>query len=124
MTHVAAAGPLLTACEDEPAPSASIQDRHEPGTAGGDVLITGALVFDGERFTGHDSVLVRGGLVAEVGRGLAADVPAFDAGGRVPLPDLIDAHAHRSGSNAHASTSSPPDEAAAQRWAMNPSAAT
>jgi hypothetical protein len=102
----AAATPLLAACErrpDEPdsAPPA-VEDRHDPASVGGDVLITGAVVFDGERFTEHDSVAVRGGLVAEVGRGLTADLPEFDAGGRVLLPGLIDGHTHQSGSNAHA----------------------
>lgn len=98
----AAAVPLLAACGDrtDPGPP-TVEDRHESG-AGGDLLVTNALVFDGERFTEHDSVAVRGGLITEVGSGVAADLPAFDAGGRVLLPGLIDAHAHRSGSNAHA----------------------
>lgn len=104
-TAAAAATPLLTSCGeiDGPPGPPSVQDRHDPDTVGGDVLIANALVFDGERFTGHDSVAVRGGLIAEVGRGLTAeDLPRFDAGGRVLLPGLIDAHAHRSGHNAHA----------------------
>jgi imidazolonepropionase-like amidohydrolase len=55
------------------------------------------VVFDGERFTDHDSVAVRGGFIAEVGRGLSgAGLEPFDCGGRVLLPGLIDAHTHQS----------------------------
>ncbi|MEV3937170.1 amidohydrolase family protein [Glycomyces sp. NPDC049804] len=104
-TTAAAAAPLLASCGeiDGPPRPPSVRDQHDSDTVGGDILIANALVFDGERFTEHDSVAVRGGLIAEVGRGLAAeDLPRFDAAGRVLLPGLIDAHAHRSGHNAHA----------------------
>lgn len=98
-----AAIPLIAACGSPPDPGpAAAEDGHDAGSVGGDLLITGAVVFDGERFTEHDSVIVRGGLVAEIGRGLTADLPPFDAAGRVLLPGLIDAHTHRSGTNAHA----------------------
>jgi imidazolonepropionase-like amidohydrolase len=100
-TAVAASAPLLAACTDAPAPRPP-EDHHDPETSGGDVLVTNALVFDGERFTEHDSVLVREGLIAEVGQNLADDAAIYDCGGRVLLPGLIDAHAHRSGSNASA----------------------
>lgn len=93
---VAAAAPLLASCAEEEPPT--LVDRHDYGSAGGDVLVTDVVVFDGERFTGHDAVAVRGGLIAEVGG--AGDLPVFDGGGRVLIPGLIDAHAHNSGSNA------------------------
>jgi imidazolonepropionase-like amidohydrolase len=102
-TAAAAAAPLLASCGEIEGPvrPSTAMDRHDPDTVGGDALIANALIFNGERFTEHDSVAVRGGLIAEVGSGLATpDLPRFDAEGRVLLPGLIDAHAHRSGQNA------------------------
>jgi imidazolonepropionase-like amidohydrolase len=84
-------------------PLAACTGPAEPelGGIGGDVLLTNAVVFDGERFSDHDSVAVRGGRIAEVGQGLSGDgLDVFDCGGRVLLPGLIDAHTHMSADHA------------------------
>lgn len=61
-----------------------------------DVLFRNARVFDGTRAIDKADVLVRGGKIAEVGKGLAAPegVPVVDAAGKTLLPGLIDAHTH------------------------------
>jgi imidazolonepropionase-like amidohydrolase len=53
-------------------------------------------VFDGERVTGADSVLVQSGIITAVGRGLSAPagVPPYDGQGGTVVPGLIDAHVH------------------------------
>ncbi|WP_161786135.1 CIA30 family protein [Lysobacter antibioticus] len=53
-------------------------------------------VFDGERVLPSATVLVRDGLIAEVGAGLAvpAGVPVVDGNGATVLPGLIDSHVH------------------------------
>jgi imidazolonepropionase-like amidohydrolase len=60
------------------------------------LLFRNARVFDGTAVLQGTDVLVRDGLIAEVGRGLAAPAGAtvIDAAGRTLLPGLIDAHAH------------------------------
>jgi imidazolonepropionase-like amidohydrolase len=63
---------------------------------GGDLIVENAHVFDGERFRGVRNVIVRGGHIVDVGADAAADLPRFDAGGRILLPGLIDAHTHDS----------------------------
>jgi len=59
-------------------------------------MIRGARVFDGVAVTDADSVVVRDGLIAEVGVGLPAPEGAevVDAPGGTLLPGLIDAHSH------------------------------
>ncbi|WP_026923073.1 amidohydrolase family protein [Glycomyces arizonensis] len=80
--------PLTAACEGT---------GSDTSGTGGAALLANAVVFDGERFTEHDSVAIRDGMVAEVGRGLDGEgLEVFDCGGRVLLPGLIDAHAHSS----------------------------
>jgi imidazolonepropionase-like amidohydrolase len=58
------------------------------------VMIRGARVFDGVAVTDADSVVVRDGLIVEVGVGLPAPEGAevVDAPGGTLLPGLIDAH--------------------------------
>lgn len=56
-------------------------------------------VFDGERVLPSATVLVRDGLIAEVGGKvkLPADVPVIDGAGQTLLPGLIDSHVHAFG---------------------------
>lgn len=69
-------------------------DDHDE--AAGDLLIYGARVFDGARLALADSVLVHGGLIGQVGTGLAAPPGArtVDGSGCTLLPGLIDSHVH------------------------------
>jgi dihydroorotase len=61
-----------------------------------DLLITGGTLLDPE--TGAESrsdVLIRGGVIAEVGEGLTAEgVHVLDAGGRYLSPGWMDMHVH------------------------------
>jgi imidazolonepropionase-like amidohydrolase len=62
-------------------------------------VVRDVRLFDGERVTEHRSVLVRDGIIAQVG-GSELAVPAgaqvVDGSGRTLLPGLIDAHIHLS----------------------------
>jgi imidazolonepropionase-like amidohydrolase len=62
-------------------------------------VIRGARVFDGSRDRGIMDVLVRGQLIANVGRALRAPASAtvIDGAGKTLLPGLIDAHVHSYG---------------------------
>lgn len=59
-------------------------------------VIRDVRVFDGVRVLEADSVLVRDGVIADVGSGLAAsaDAELVDGAGGTLLPGLIDAHTH------------------------------
>ncbi len=59
-------------------------------------LIQDVRLFDGERVTERTSVLIRDGLIAEVGPGLAPPRGGAiaDGAGKTLLPGLIDSHAH------------------------------
>lgn len=62
---------------------------------GGGLLLSADHVFDGRRDLGRASVLVRGGRVVAVGRGLAANgARQVDLGDATLLPGLIDLHVH------------------------------
>lgn len=63
---------------------------------GGRFLLRNVRVFDGERVTDADSVLVDGGAIAAVGHGLPAPtgLATHDGAGGTVLPGLIDAHVH------------------------------
>lgn len=63
------------------------------------LLFRNARVFDGERMIEDTDVLVRAGLIAEMGADLAEPVDAtvVDARGGTLLPGLIDAHTHAFG---------------------------
>jgi 5-methylthioadenosine/S-adenosylhomocysteine deaminase len=63
-----------------------------------DLLIQGGDVLLGDRTLARADVLVRDGEIAEVGEGLAADVPVLDAAGTIVAPGLINSHYH-SGEN-------------------------
>jgi imidazolonepropionase-like amidohydrolase len=71
--------------------------RAAPGEGGGSVTIRGARIFDGEAIIDADTVVVEGGLITAVGRGLEAppgsEVHAAGEGAFL-LPGLIDAHGH------------------------------
>lgn len=62
-------------------------------------LFRDARVFDGERVLERHDVLVEGGRIARVGRGLQAPQGAVvvDAAGKTLLPGFIDAHTHSFG---------------------------
>ncbi|HEY8144018.1 MAG TPA: CIA30 family protein [Kofleriaceae bacterium] len=70
-----------------------------PRPAAGAFAVRGARVFDGERAIGVADVLVEGGRIAAVGRGLSipAGVPVIDGRGKTLLPGLIDGHVHAFG---------------------------
>jgi imidazolonepropionase-like amidohydrolase len=65
-------------------------------TGGASFALTDVVVFDGEKVTDADTVVVRDGLITEVGASLSVpeDLPRRDGQGRLLLPGLIDAHAH------------------------------
>jgi imidazolonepropionase-like amidohydrolase len=60
------------------------------------LVIRNVRVFDGTRIILADSVLVRCGVIAEVGMGLSAppDTHIVDGAGGTLLPGLIDSHVH------------------------------
>ncbi|MEM6702814.1 MAG: dihydroorotase [Acidobacteriota bacterium] len=63
----------------------------------GSLLVRGGRLIDPEQdLDGSYDVLIEDGLVAEVGEGVtvAADVPVFEAEGRVVTPGLLDIHVH------------------------------
>ncbi|MGP4805263.1 amidohydrolase family protein [Agrobacterium cavarae] len=56
-----------------------------------DLLITNARPMGGDTA----DILIRDGRIAEIGKGLeAAGLPVEDAGGRIAIPGLVDAHTH------------------------------
>lgn len=61
-----------------------------------EVLIHDVRVFDGTRVLSADAVLVRDGLVAQVGSGLTGEpgMAVVDGAGGTLLPGLIDSHVH------------------------------
>src|SRR5687767_6775975 len=67
-------------------------------------LFRGVRVFDGVRAAEGQDVLVQGGRIARVGRGIAppAGAAVVDGSGRTLLPGLIDAHTHSYGSDGRA----------------------
>src|SRR5690606_30401304 len=70
---------------------------HEPAGSAMPLLFREVRIFDGERLREDaDSVLVRGGRIVEVGRGLASPAGArlIQGEGRTLLPGLIDGHLH------------------------------
>lgn len=79
---------LLVAACAAPAPA---QERM--------TLIRGARVFDGERTLERADVLVRGGVIVEVGGSIAVPAGArvVDGAGHTLVPGLIDAHTHAFG---------------------------
>jgi len=72
-------------------------DRVPSFRTGGDVLITNATLFTASHGTleEHD-LLVQGGRIAAIGRGLPAPdgVRVIDATGRFVIPGIIDCHSH------------------------------
>jgi imidazolonepropionase-like amidohydrolase len=69
--------------------------------AQGAFVVFDVRLFDGERVTEHRSVVVRDGVIADVGGAeleVPADTRAIDGRGRTLMPGLIDAHVHLSDS--------------------------
>jgi len=65
------------------------------GGPAGDYLIRGARIFDGERLLNDSDVLIRDGVILQVGE--VRDVggaTVIDAAGMTLLPGLIDSHVH------------------------------
>lgn len=100
--HTQAAGLLLgallgsgaaVAADSAHAPAAIATKAALPATS---FAIRQVRVFDGERVLPSATVLVRDGLIAEVGAGVAvpAGVPVVDGNGATLLPGLIDSHVH------------------------------
>jgi imidazolonepropionase-like amidohydrolase len=58
------------------------------------MFIEGVRVFDGRTVRGESSVLVRDGLVVDVGGRAGSSVERLDGRGLTLLPGLIDAHTH------------------------------
>ncbi|MGI5238334.1 N-acyl-D-amino-acid deacylase family protein [Dactylosporangium sp. CA-139066] len=59
------------------------------------LLLQGGTVLDGTGAPGVAAdVLIRDGVVAAIGPGLASDGPAFDATGRIVCPGFVDIHTH------------------------------
>jgi imidazolonepropionase-like amidohydrolase len=85
---------LVAACIAAPVPAAD-----EPAAT---LIVRNARLFDGrsaELRSGVDIVIAGNrirAIVPAAGAGAASDVPQIDAGGRVVIPGLIDAHAHPS----------------------------
>lgn len=59
-------------------------------------VVRGVNLFDGDQVRAGQTVVVRDGRIAEVGRGLPVPpgLPVVDGRGRTLLPGLIDAHVH------------------------------
>lgn len=98
-----ALGGLIAACSDgggrsENAGTTSVVPpaRGKPGDGGGTVTVRDVRVFDGERVIDADTLIVEGGLITAVGRGLTppAGSEVHQGGGGFLLPGLIDAHVH------------------------------
>ena len=88
---------LMTACSEPPVPPQVVADPpYEPDS--GSLLLRCGSLIDGLSDTAQPArdVLIRDGLVAEVGSGLDAPggVPVLDLAGHTCLPGLIDMHAH------------------------------
>jgi imidazolonepropionase-like amidohydrolase len=62
-------------------------------------VVRGARVFDGERIVDAETVVVRNGVIADIGHDLpaASGIAAIDGSGQTLLPGLIDAHVHTPG---------------------------
>jgi len=62
-------------------------------------LFRNAQIFDGETLIGEYDLLVEGGIIREIGRGLTplAGAKVVDASGKTLIPGLIDAHTHSLG---------------------------
>lgn len=66
-----------------------------PEPVGDDLLVRGAAAYPPRPDAEPVDVLVRGGWVVEVGRGLEAPgVPVLEAGGLCVIPGLVDVHVH------------------------------
>jgi imidazolonepropionase-like amidohydrolase len=64
--------------------------------SGRPLAIRNVRIFDGSRVLAEDTVIVRNGKIAEIGKRLSlpADAQVIDGDGETLLPGLIDAHTH------------------------------
>jgi imidazolonepropionase-like amidohydrolase len=64
--------------------------------SGSTLVIRNVRIFDGSRVLAEDTVIVRNGKIAEIGKRLSAPAGAqvIDGSGQTLLPGLIDAHTH------------------------------
>jgi imidazolonepropionase-like amidohydrolase len=64
--------------------------------SGRPLVIRNVRIFDGSRVLAEDTVIVRNGRIAEIGKRLSlpADAQVIDGTGQTLLPGLIDAHTH------------------------------
>lgn len=64
--------------------------------SGKSLIIRNVRIFDGSRVLAEDTVIVRDGKIAKIGKKLAApaDALVIDGTGQTLLPGLIDAHTH------------------------------
>ena len=88
--------PILTAVL-----AAAMFVQSTAASAQGTFIVRDVRLFDGERVTEHRSVVVRDGVIAQIGDATLAAPPRAQviAGrGRTLLPGLIDAHVHMSDS--------------------------
>jgi imidazolonepropionase-like amidohydrolase len=71
----------------------SLAVAQEAGTT---LVIRNVRIFDGSRVLAEDTVIVRNGKIAEIGKRLSAPTGAqvIDGSGQTLLPGLIDAHTH------------------------------
>lgn len=70
--------------------------HHDAAGSPDDLLIRGVRIFDGTQIVPADSLLVRGGVITEIGTGLAAppQIQVVEGAGGTLLPGLIDSHVH------------------------------
>jgi imidazolonepropionase-like amidohydrolase len=103
--HAQAAGLLLgallgsgaaVAAEGAGGAGAAVASAKQAALPAASFAIRQVRVFDGERVLPAATVVVRDGLIAEVGAGVAvpAGVPVIDGQGATLLPGLIDSHVH------------------------------
>ena len=95
------AGLIILLLQLNPAGSPDGNPGAQPSTkpassAASEFVISGAKVFDGERWLGQRQVWVKDGLIVAVDKQLdaPAELPRIDGQGRALLPGLIDAHVH------------------------------
>ncbi len=111
MRSLALAAVLAALAPAALAPAALAQpasDARLPAAPTGSVLVRGATVLTVTRGTLENTdVLVRGGRIAEIGRGLRAPSGAevVEAAGMYLMPGIIDAHSHVASSSVNEATS-------------------
>src|ERR1700722_3938599 len=80
----------------------ALMAENAPQMPSGSFAITHVKLFDGERTSEDQTVVVRDGKIAAVGNkgSVPAGRPVIEGSGRTLLPGLIDAHVHAYPENA------------------------